>query len=350
MTDTKDSRDDRLDDERLEHQHEPIDNEHAEPGPIDSEHAHEEHADDEHAVDEHAEPVLIDSEHAHDEHSHDDYVDNGHVDDERVEATAESAADEPAELADERAEFAADERAEAVADERVEDAEDRAEEPIAEADTLPTEPTAAEHTPTDPTMTEPATADHTMTEPTAAEHRAEDEETRAEDEEARAEEQRDRESNVDALAALGTSMLPGAMTGMTVAPPPTYDTHTTHTYDTDADAEPASLEETTAETRAPEMMPGEVETAPAVGLWDDGAAEDLRDRWQQIQLRFVDDPRAAVDEAERLVTEATDALVATLTARREELSRWRSGGGDDTEQLRVAVQRYREFLDGVLKT
>jgi hypothetical protein len=65
-------------------------------------------------------------------------------------------------------------------------------------------------------------------------------------------------------------------------------------------------------------------------------------------LRFVDDPRLAAQEAEALVGEAIDGFTAALTARREELAQWRSQSTDDTEELRVALRRYREFLDRVI--
>jgi hypothetical protein len=56
-----------------------------------------------------------------------------------------------------------------------------------------------------------------------------------------------------------------------------------------------------------------------------------------------------VTEAERVVDEAVAALTASVNARKDELGGWRSGRGDDTEQLRAAVNQYREFLDRLLR-
>jgi hypothetical protein len=83
-------------------------------------------------------------------------------------------------------------------------------------------------------------------------------------------------------------------------------------------------------------------------LWSDTGAQAFRARWREVQLRFVDDPPAAVREAEALVTDATDEFATIIAAKRAELAGSRSGEGGDTEELRIAIRRYREFLDRVL--
>ena len=74
-------------------------------------------------------------------------------------------------------------------------------------------------------------------------------------------------------------------------------------------------------------------------------AYEVRTRWQELQLRFVDDPQTAAGEAERLIDDALAGVTASLHARRDQLSAWRSSGRDDTEQLRAAVHGYRDFLN-----
>ncbi|SCG44437.1 hypothetical protein [Micromonospora halophytica] len=86
----------------------------------------------------------------------------------------------------------------------------------------------------------------------------------------------------------------------------------------------------------------------AATLFEAEAAQGFRDRWREVQLRFVDDPRAAVGEAQSLVEEAIQALSAALTAQKRQLGSWQDAGSADTEQLRVAVRQYRDFLDRVL--
>jgi hypothetical protein len=82
-------------------------------------------------------------------------------------------------------------------------------------------------------------------------------------------------------------------------------------------------------------------------LWTDGYAQSVRERWRDLQLRFIDDPQYVANEAERVVDETVGALTASLNRFKGELDAWRSGPGD-TEQLRTAVYRYRDFLDRLL--
>jgi len=117
--------------------------------------------------------------------------------------------------------------------------------------------------------------------------------------------------------------------------------------------EPAVAEQTDElEADRPEasadLMPGAAPAQPVTDLWHDGQAQGLHERWQDIQLRFVDDPRAAVEAAEALISEATEALTAALAEGREALRQWREDNGEETERLRMALQRHREFLDRIL--
>ncbi|MGR6321749.1 hypothetical protein Q2K19_16945 [Micromonospora soli] len=93
--------------------------------------------------------------------------------------------------------------------------------------------------------------------------------------------------------------------------------------------------------------PGAV-PADAATLFAPETAQGFRDRWRDVQLRFVDDPQAAVGEAQSLVEEAIQALSTALQEQKSKLGGWRESGSADTEQLRVAVRGYRDFLDRVL--
>ena len=67
-------------------------------------------------------------------------------------------------------------------------------------------------------------------------------------------------------------------------------------------------------------------------------------RFEAVQAEFIDEPRRAVEKAETLVSEAIDRMMDSL---KEELHRSRTrndGGGDETEQLRIAMKRYRDLL------
>jgi hypothetical protein len=119
------------------------------------------------------------------------------------------------------------------------------------------------------------------------------------------------------------------------------------------DQVPRDSEDRRAETRdhavaGDELMPGDKGPGAVGAIWSMDAANSLRGRWQELQLRFVDDPRGVVTEAQALVDEAVRGLTRALTEQQGELDGWTSAGNGDTETLRVALQRYREFFDRVL--
>jgi len=94
-----------------------------------------------------------------------------------------------------------------------------------------------------------------------------------------------------------------------------------------------------------DLMPGDVPSVAVPSLWADGQVDTLRERWTGIQLRFLDDPSAAAREAEDLLRDAVDAFAAGIQGRRDQLQAWRTDDVNDTEQLRVAVRGYRDFLE-----
>jgi hypothetical protein len=84
-------------------------------------------------------------------------------------------------------------------------------------------------------------------------------------------------------------------------------------------------------------------------LFDGGEAEGFRSRWYAIQAGFVDEPRRAVQEADELVASVMKRLAEVFAAEREKLERdWDSGEDVSTEDLRVALRRYRSFFDRLL--
>ncbi|MFC5926158.1 hypothetical protein [Micromonospora vulcania] len=115
------------------------------------------------------------------------------------------------------------------------------------------------------------------------------------------------------------------------------------------DAEPVSGDAGTAlETAGTSLPAGSTVAAEAATLLDAETAQGFRDRWRDVQLRFVDDPQAAAGEAQSLVEEAIQALASALAAQKSTLGGWQDAGSADTEELRMAVRRYRDFLDRVL--
>lgn len=88
-----------------------------------------------------------------------------------------------------------------------------------------------------------------------------------------------------------------------------------------------------------------------IELFDDTARGELRSRWESIQAGFVDEPRRSVEEADRLVTEATERLAEGFARVRDDLEdEWRRGEDVSTEDLRLALRRYRSFFDRLVST
>jgi len=91
------------------------------------------------------------------------------------------------------------------------------------------------------------------------------------------------------------------------------------------------------------------ETAEREPLFAGPDAEQFRSRWQEIQTGFVDEPRRAVEDADSLVADLMQRLAETFSKERSNLeAQWDSGEDASTEDLRVALQRYRSFFDRLL--
>ena len=91
----------------------------------------------------------------------------------------------------------------------------------------------------------------------------------------------------------------------------------------------------------------EEEFAP---LFENNEAEQFRSDWLNIQSRFVDDPRAAVKEADELVAAVIKSITRSFADRRISLeNQWNSEENNiSTEDLRVAIKRYRSFFNRLL--
>jgi hypothetical protein len=89
-------------------------------------------------------------------------------------------------------------------------------------------------------------------------------------------------------------------------------------------------------------------TASTAEFWPAGLLDDLRGRWDAVQMRFVDDPASVAADAKALVGEAVSAIrdaVDRLEARLEEAG---AEATDDTEELRKRVAHYRDVFESLL--
>jgi hypothetical protein len=84
-------------------------------------------------------------------------------------------------------------------------------------------------------------------------------------------------------------------------------------------------------------------------LLDDTETTSFMTRWREIQVDFVDRPRDSVEQADALVAELMQRLAASFAEERGRLEQQWDGGDDvSTEDLRVALMRYRSFFDRLL--
>jgi hypothetical protein len=92
---------------------------------------------------------------------------------------------------------------------------------------------------------------------------------------------------------------------------------------------------------------GDVEERAALFASDD--TERFRQRWDELQASFVDPPRQVVKQADELVSELMERLTTEFDERRTNLeSQWEKGDEVSTEELRVALTRYRSFFNRLL--
>src|SRR5579859_6995362 len=85
-------------------------------------------------------------------------------------------------------------------------------------------------------------------------------------------------------------------------------------------------------------------------LFSESEVGEFRSRWSHIQTGFVDEPRRTVEDADKLVASVMKRLAEGFANERSGLERqWDQGDNVSTEDLRVALQRYRSFFDRLLK-
>ena len=75
-------------------------------------------------------------------------------------------------------------------------------------------------------------------------------------------------------------------------------------------------------------------------------SEHFRTHWNEIQGKFVDEPRTAVQQADELVSEVIAQITQMFAKEHSSLeSQWKQGNDVSTEELRKALQRYRSLFN-----
>lgn len=126
-----------------------------------------------------------------------------------------------------------------------------------------------------------------------------------------------------------------------------------HTYEDQRMDEPDRMETSdaraNANTRMNTVTAGVGETDERTALFSQDETKNLRSQWDSIQVGFVDEPRKAVERADALVAGAMKRLAEMFADERERLEKqWDRGDSVSTEELRVALRRYRSFFGRLL--
>jgi hypothetical protein len=75
-------------------------------------------------------------------------------------------------------------------------------------------------------------------------------------------------------------------------------------------------------------------------------SEHLRTLWNEIQGKFVDEPRSAVQQADALVADVINKITRMFVNEHSSLeAQWKEGKDVSTEDLRKALQHYRSFFN-----
>ncbi|MFI6980604.1 hypothetical protein ACIBSV_18705 [Embleya sp. NPDC050154] len=141
----------------------------------------------------------------------------------------------------------------------------------------------------------------------------------------------------DQAEPYGTTVHPTPRTGRDTPPVPTSPPASAGSR-TASDADPAKRR-----TR------GDAHDDADAAMFDRAAAEDLNHRFREALAGFVDSPSDAVSDADDIAEQVTKLVTDSIRTRRAELEEAKRTAGGDTEQLRLALHKYRTFLQSMLK-
>jgi len=100
----------------------------------------------------------------------------------------------------------------------------------------------------------------------------------------------------------------------------------------------------------PETLDRAAAVSEPMPLFSESELGEFRSQWSKVQTGFVDEPRRTVEEADKLVAVVMQRLAEGFANERSGLEKqWDSGDNVSTEDLRLALQRYRSFFDRLLK-
>ena len=114
-----------------------------------------------------------------------------------------------------------------------------------------------------------------------------------------------------------------------------------------ASPETTGQQRSEAQGAEPSRQDGSGDAGP--GLIEASSLQSFRERWTNVQTRFVDEPQGAVRDADTLVAEVIQELAKRFAGEKSKLEgKWSAGSEVSTEDLRQALQQYRSFFERLL--
>lgn len=108
----------------------------------------------------------------------------------------------------------------------------------------------------------------------------------------------------------------------------------------------ATPDQTTVDRSLPGKAPAGANDGSLVPLLSLEDSKRFRTAWTEVQSKFVDEPRPAVEQADALVSEVIKQLLQLFAREHTSLeSQWNQGNDVSTEELRQALLRYHSFFN-----
>jgi hypothetical protein len=116
-----------------------------------------------------------------------------------------------------------------------------------------------------------------------------------------------------------------------------------------ADEAERPADDTVEDQPPPTRRPTNGSSNNHAALFSEDQSSQLRSRWETIQASFVDEPQSAVKDADALVEDVMRLLSEGFDRERQSLEgQWSRGDDVSTEELRLALRRYRSLFDRLL--
>lgn len=124
-----------------------------------------------------------------------------------------------------------------------------------------------------------------------------------------------------------------------------YEQHQSRDRDANAPPQHEELRERDMDAQQEPMQPMQQQQQRDGDLWS--GMGTYRRRFDQLQMDFIEHPKETVSKAEQLANEAVERMVNTLHDRLNRIHTELGDGSGDTERMRVAMSKYRQFVNSL---